>query len=167
MIRTITIKERGPVPRTMRKAHTAASKAAWLRVAENWQARIRPKHFTEAGAREYHYTRRKGELQSGHRFRRSYTGRKLREKGHTDPLVYSGRSRERSRQARLSATARGGAKVSINAPTLNLKHPKSRIVMRAELAAISDRDAEDSAKVFDRSYGRRMKAAGGTTTKTI
>lgn len=166
MINTITIRERGSVPRAMRKAHTAASKAAWFKVGEFWVDRIRPKHFTEAGAREYNYTRRKGELQSGQKFARSYTGRKLKTKGHKLPLVYSGVSRDRTRMARVSSTARG-ARVSMNAPALNFKHPKSRIVMRAELAAISPADVDDCAAVFDRHYQQGLRLFGETQTTHI
>jgi hypothetical protein len=166
MIETIVIRERGATPRKLRKAHNAAAKEAWPDAGEHWFGEIRPKHFTPEGAREYGYHKRKGENQSGARFDRSYTGRKLKKFGHTNPLEYSGESKRRTEQGRVSATSRG-ARVVMNAPALNFKHPKSRIVMRAELAAISRGDAEDVGRVFDRSYDRGLKQFNETTTTRV
>lgn len=168
MIGTVKITERGPTPRHMLKAHNAAAKDAWERTGVYWFGNFLEKHFTEAGAREYNYTRRKGEgLTPGTaRFNRSYTGRKLREKGHTRPLEYSGRSRQQARRARVSSTSKGG-KVTISAPTLNLRHPKSRIVMREELARISRAEGDQLARVFDRRYDVVINGQGGSTTNVV
>lgn len=156
MIGAIKITERGPVPRKLRQAHNAAAKAAWHEVGVVWVRDVRPKHFTEAGAREYRYGRRS----------KAYTERKRRETGRARPLVYTGRSERQTRQARISTTSRGG-RISMRAPALNFKHPKSRIRPREELTRISRRDAELLARVFDRHYERGVRAIHDTTTRRV
>lgn len=63
-----------------------------------WHSQYLPKHFTRAAYKEYGYMPRQGEPgypfldKKGRKigFKKSYTGRKLAAKGHTNPFVWSG-----------------------------------------------------------------------------
>jgi hypothetical protein len=168
VIGTITMVERGATPGLLAKAHNEAAKEGWQETGRYWVANIRDKHFTQAGAREYGYTKRKGEgmVRGSKAYKRSYTGRKEARFGHTRPLEFSGKSRSLTRTARISGTAKG-ATVRMNAPALNFKHPKSQIVMRDELTRISQPEARELSNVLAQHYHRHINRAGGTKTTTI
>ena len=107
-----------------------------------WMANFRAKHFTNAGAAEYGYAPRQGDAGrlGTHGFKRSYQGRKLRAKGHTRPLTWSGDTEKKTRTARVvafSTSKESRVEIRINAPTLNLKRPGSAINMREEMTRIS------------------------------
>lgn len=127
-------------PRGLRdmRAVRAAQKAAWLAIATIWHQNLRPKHFTHAGAREYAYDKRQGEVGSGRPFKGSYTARKLRLFGHTLPLVWSGASRTRSAIRNIKSTSKG-ARVTMNVPTLNFRKGRNAKgkSMREELTTVS------------------------------
>ncbi len=73
-----------------------SQKEAWRDVAWEFHTNYRDKRFTPEHAIAAGYTRRKGELipRDTKAFRQSYTGRKLRMFGHTNPLQFSGDTRE-------------------------------------------------------------------------
>jgi len=126
-----------------------------------WLGMIRPKHFTKAGATEYGYAPRDGERGQGGKygFKKTYTGRKLREKGHTRPLVWSGDSMRKSAQGRVQPTFKR-MKVIMNVPTLNFSPVnRSDMNMRAELTEVSERDFRQMLRVFQRSLDRRVRRA--------
>jgi len=117
-------------------------RAAFYRLGDYWHRKLRQKHFTVAGAREYGYTPRQGEAgtKGARDFWRSYTGRKLRTMGHRRPLVYTGESRDRSKAARIVAKAtrsRTHVAVRMNVPGLNRRYAGSKINMAEELRTIS------------------------------
>lgn len=128
----------GPMPRELRKRMPRIKKAAFRLMAAVWHRTMRPKHFTKAGAREYRYDPRQGERagQGTKRFRRSYTGQKLRRFGHTDPLVLTGESRRATAIRRIKGTSKG-ARVIMRAPKLNFRTPGRKKTMREELTTIS------------------------------
>lgn len=127
-------------------------------VGRYWHEHFLPKHFTEAGAREYGYFARKGErLPPGSKaYRRSYTGRKERRFGHTLPLVHSGLSRSLARLLKLRVSSKGGR---VLLPTgFNRKHPKSRIVMRDEITRISTGERDVLLHVAQTEMDRQLQA---------
>lgn len=67
---------------------------ALTHMALRWKRRFLPKHFTKAGAREYQYKPRRGELDP--RKKGTYSNRKLRLFGHVLPNVYTGELRRLS-----------------------------------------------------------------------
>lgn len=140
----------------MRKDATQAKREAWATTGQYWHKHMRPKHFTKQGAAEYGYLKRKGEGQEGTKFyHRSYTGRKLRKFGHTNPMVYTGESLQMSRMRDVRSTGKG-ARVVMHTPKLNLRHPKSRIRMPLELRIISRGEAKELAEVFDADLDKRL-----------
>lgn len=146
----VNITERGATPRLMARQANSVHRVAAIDLAHFWHDHYVRKHFTQAGATEYGYTPRRG--QSGNLgpegFNRSYTGQKLRIKGHTRPLVWSGASYLFVIASRNNVTAtatRGNAtaRLRMNAPALNFKNPRSRIDMRAELTTVSPREHQE------------------------
>lgn len=133
---------------------------AWIETGNYWHANFRKKHFTHAGATLYGYAPRK----------KSYQTQKLRRKGHTIPLVYSGESRALTRIRDVRATAtntRSKCRVVIHAPGLNRRHPNSEIDMRAEMTAVSGTEGQVLIRLFDNTMGRRLQRFRGTVTKRI
>lgn len=118
-------------------------KEVYLGAARYWHAQIKNKHFTKAGGREYNYTPRSGERGSGAkgRFFSTYTGRKQRKFGHTNPLVWAGRFKAEAQQAIVKGTSKGSAAV-IRGRVLNVRLRNSRINMREEITAVSDGDSK-------------------------
>jgi len=168
----IQITYSGPVPgsQNMRQREwNNVVREAWRQVGLYWVNTYRPKHFTVAGAKEYGYDPRKGERGNlGPKgFKRSYTGRKLAKWGHTRPLVWSGRSEQATRAARIHATAtrnKSGVEIFMNAPTLNLKNPHSQINMRAEMTRISPRETVELVRLHRRTSEALLRAIKTKTT---
>lgn len=106
-----------------------------------WVDNMLPKHFSKAGARDYEYTPRKGEPGSERAFKGSYTARKLRQKKHTLPLVWSGEARTEIMQgARVNATVAGDratVRIALNSRKLNWRHPNSKVRMNDEIKKVS------------------------------
>lgn len=127
-----------------------------------WHDNLRQKHFTKAGAREYKYAPRRGDRGNIGRkgFRHTYQARKLRTKGHTRPLVYSGESEGRTRVRDVRSTSKG-VRVVLNVPTLNLKNPLTKIDMRQEMTVISDREVPLLVEVGERELDRGINAFEG------
>lgn len=160
---TITIRDRGPTPRKLAKAMTAAKRAAWLDVATRFHAEYRDRRFTHEHAREAGYTARKGELQArgSKAFRNSYTGQKLRIHRHTRPLEFSGDTRRAVRFARISSTTAIGRVAYSGAGKFNFRHPKSQIRMGEEFRRITRREAFELGEYFDLMLDRRLKDQEG------
>ena len=141
-------------------------RAEFEEVGHRWGREYRPRHFTDEGARMYGYIKRKGEgmTQGSRAQRRSYTGRKLREKGHTLPLVWEGKSRDASARYRLYPT-KSGVRISMPTPRLNLRHPKSQIRMADELRKVTPREKEELARFMEARLGRRLRSITKKSTK--
>jgi hypothetical protein len=155
------------------KEFHAYRREAWLAVGNYWHDHFRAKHFTKAGAREYGYQQRSGEGLSGKAFWKSYTGRKQKYRGHSDPLVYSGRSRERSQQRTLRAVSRGPRsylQIRINAPALNFRRTvKGKLTpdMVSEMQTISKAEKTELVKVHDDTMHRLLQQRPYQVTVTI
>jgi len=120
-------------------------RSCWYNLGTMWVREFRPKHFTEAGAREYGYAPRVGERgrMSRKAFGKTYTGYKLRKFGHVNPLEYTGESEERTKAANIIAVAtkeRGGVTIKMNAPALNFRRKGSPIDMRREMTELSENE---------------------------
>lgn len=157
------IKYHGVMPGTRRFAAflNRAKRAAWIDAGLFWHKHLRPKHFTKAGATEYGYAPRRGErgnLLAGESFRSSYTGQKLRKFGHTRPLEYTGHSRALTRLRDVRPMTKGrGVRVVLRAPGLNRSVKGASVNMRAEMTVISEREANQIIRLWNRSLERRLK----------
>jgi hypothetical protein len=125
---------------------------------EYWHEFFEPLHFQEDASRRYGYAPRAGSGEppfirvgkpgsmGAQRLRPNphYLWRKLREKGHTRPLVWSGASERAARQIRITATARQGVGVMYALPKYfyayrkDLKQPDKA----AELTTVLDAEAQ-------------------------
>lgn len=157
----VNVRYKGAHPLTKRIWNSLIKET--LRVAgEYWQRKFLPKHFTEAGAKEYRYALRSGQTQprGSKGFKRSYFGRKLLSPtrgggpGQALPLVNSGVSQRLARVRDIRATSK---RVRVILPGgFNRRHPASRVDMRKEITRVSRREQKDLAGVADRDIQMRL-----------
>jgi len=168
MIGEIKITERGATPGILKRELNKLMKKAFEAAGIHWHQEIRPKHFTSAGAGEYGYAARKGERGNvgTHGFARTYTGRKLKAYGHTQPLVLTGESQGMTRMRDVRATSKK-VRIVLRAPKLNFRNPDSQANPRAELTAVSQRDAAAMVRCYERALDAGIKQVRSTKSKTI
>lgn len=165
MINSILVIEVGPTPGIWKREHNRLMRESFEQAGAFYHVQFMHKHFTRAGAKEYGYKPRAGE-QAGigsRRFFRSYSGRKLREKGHQRPLVWSGASETLARIRDVRANSRRGRIVQ-HARGLNRKNPNSEIDMAREVRTVSRSEALQTVERFGRHY--REQAAKLPKRKT-
>ena len=146
MIGKSHIRERGTVPRKMRKQHNAASKSSWLSTATLFHAEYRDRRFTESHAAKAGFYKRK----------RKYEQKKRRMFGHNRPNEFSGDTRAAVRTATVSATSKGGRIRYPGARKLNFKNPKSRIRPSVEFRHIIPEEEHELAYHYDQRYDAGM-----------
>lgn len=161
-----TVKTRGPTPGVLAKQMRGLLKDGFETIGSEWHRRMRPKHFSRAGAREYRYTPRVGEPGSGRRKAGSYTQEKENAFGHSRPLEFSGLSKRLVSVKDVRANSKGG-RVFMNAPAFNFKNRFSKINMRAEMTTVSIGERDELVGIYDLSLDRGINAITTTTTKTI
>ena len=162
-----TIKYSGATPKVIRKEMTAILTTSYGDTGKKWHEEYRGKHFTREGAEEYGYAKRKGEnLPRGTAaFARSYVGKKLKSRGHTLPLVYSGQSELLSRI--LDVRANGtGSRVIIHARALRFKNPKSRVNMAKDMTAMSPMEHAALVQHFTATMDTEFSKRKEQTTKS-
>lgn len=130
-----------------------ALRRVFTAVGREWHQEYYERHFTHAGAEEYGYYKRKGELLSpvSKAFKRSYTGRKLRQFGHTLPLRFTSATYQLGKVAVIKSTSKGGRVILPRG--LNRKHAKTRIVMRDEITKVLPQEADHLRQIADRRLG--------------
>ena len=150
----------GAVPGSVnlkQRNYNKIKKEAFELVGRRWHKRMVPKHFTPAGAREYHYRRRSSK----------YEEAKKRRFGHKDPLKFTGEAEEKTKTARIVATSKSVHIRLTNARKLNWRNPESSIRMADEVARVSQSEEKELWDYFDAMVMRRLKRIRGTKTKTI
>lgn len=164
------VRQIGAMPRVLRRRLPEIQRQNWEETGIDWHHEFLPKHFTAAGATEYGYTPRQGERGSqdlaSRGFRRSYTGRKLKYKGHTRPLVYSGEAERLSRIRDVRATSKG-VRVVLRANKLNWRNPRSQVRMNEEIRMISAGEAVTLTRRYDERLGQRLNALNEVETTEI
>lgn len=162
-LRTITVVEKGAVPRRLRPAHTRASRVAYYVIGLEFHEKMMPKRFTVAHGLEAGYRKRKGE-ESGtdtKAFFKSYTGRKVKMKGHRKPLVWSGETEKRSRSVNLIVTGQL-ARLKYNLPVLNFNPWTNE-----EIRKILPREIAELSKLWRKAYDEAFAIESTQTTTTI
>lgn len=136
-----------------------ATRAGLEQMGREWHDRYLLLHFEESAYRRYNYRARVGQRanRDSQAFRNSYTGRKLRAKKHTKPLVYSGRSMMESQFLRLRST-RNYAKVVLSRG-FNRRHPDSQINMRDEVTRVLPSEAALLRRVAAETIKKHLKAS--------
>lgn len=144
--------------------------AALVDTGERWRDKYLEMHFTNEASSRYGYLPRAGERGSGKNFRGSYTWRKLREKNHSLPLVFSGRSRDDSLKTKkiraLGSMKTARVRVTVS-PRFNLRHPKSRIRMGEEVTRVLQSEEKDLSAFLVKRLDIRLTAAGKKATRRI
>lgn len=166
---TITVRDRGNVPRNMKKAFNAAAKAAWFQTAKHFHSEMRDARFTPSHATEAGYTARKGQNlpQGSKAWKRSYYGRKFSSQKHgggigkADPLVFTGNTRRAVRTASITSTSKGGKAAYSGARVFNFRHPKSKVNMADEFRRITPRESIKLAFQFDKYLDESLKKEDG------
>jgi len=141
----------------------------WRELGIYWHRKMRPKHFTNPGAREYGYTPRQGERGRPHpkgKFYRTYTGRKLRQRGHTRPLVLTGESRALTRMRIVRADSKG-VRIPIKANKLNYRYRGSPIHMRDEMTRISMRERQQLIRRGERYLAAAVMRSKARVSKRV
>ena len=165
----VKYKEKGAVPRKMRKVYTASSKVAWYDTGIRFHGEFRDKRFSVAHARKAGYKPRRGEEPglTQQEFFRSYTGRKLKKFGHRRPLEFSGETRRNVRSASISSTSKGSRVRYPGARKLNFRNPHSDIRMAEEFRKLLPDEITDLAQHYDRKLDHEMNADNTTETRSI
>ena len=168
MMGAALIKYTGPVPGVMSKAdwNREILKPSYNTLGEVfWKDHLKVR-FTREGAKLLNYAPRRGEEPGTTRkeFFKSYTGRKLRSKGHTDPLRWSDDSYKLSRIRDVRATSKG-VRVIIHSRGLNRRNPNSKIRMNEEVRRIAPLEYDPLMDVLDDAVERNL--AEYNVSKTV
>jgi hypothetical protein len=140
----------------------AMRRKSLVAAGELWKRDFLPLHFTPQGAAKYGYTPRSGE-QGGvgqKKFWQSYIGKKLKAKGHKRPLVWSGRSEERSKNTSFKPIAQASRvvlRITIPAPALNFRNPYTSVNMREEITTITPDEVQAMARAYADTLARLIR----------
>lgn len=134
-------------------------KESWHDTGSHFHRKFLALRFTKEGGRKLKYAKRKGEgiPRSDPRYARSYTGRKERQMGHTNPMVFTGESKQLARIRDVRSTSKG-ARVVLQARKLNFRNPKSKIRMNVEIRRITKDEADLLAQFFDDKLDQKLAA---------
>jgi hypothetical protein len=141
MIHTVSlgvkVTETGCTPKLMKKEFNEVMRNAWRITGTFYHSTFIAKHFTHRGATEYGYKPRV----------KGYEMKKLKAKGHTYPLVWSGESKQQALVKDIKENPKG-VRITINAPHLEIRHRKSPINMVREMTTVSQAEIAELQQVF-------------------
>lgn len=136
-------------------------KQGWADATRYFHDHLRDLRFSEMHAREAGYAPRKGQ-QAGvgtKAFFRSYTGRKWKKFGHTNPLEFSGATRRAvAGYVSISSTSKGGRAAYPGARVFNFRNPFSNPAMNLnlEFRRITYKETLILAEVVDNSMEKHV-----------
>jgi hypothetical protein len=140
-------------------------------MGNEWLERYLGIHFTHRATRLYGYGPRKGEPGSGKAFKGSYTARKLKEFGHTKPLVKTGEGMRLAENSPVKATASGrgqNASVRVHLPQkFNLRNPNSKTRPADEIRATTRQENNALAEFLVRGIDHDLNTFGGRSSVRI
>ena len=142
-----------------RKKMNDILRGAWFLVGVHWHKKMRPKHFTEAGAREYRYQRRS----------KAYLKRKLNPKtgpGHTRPLEFSRQSRKLTKIRDVRPTAKG-VRIVMGANKFNFRASINAPNMRDEMTTVSASEQREIERLLGRLIERGIAQDRTRTTVRV
>jgi hypothetical protein len=165
MISGIVMTEFGPTPGLVARERDRLIRETLETVAKNHH-RFTDRHFRIEAKRLYNYLPRKGEGLSGKAFYRSYMGRKLREKGHQLPLVWSGQQRTLARIGEVRS--RGNKTVLVRGCRgLNRRNPHSLIRMNEEVRRVADSERQEAEALAQKTFAKKLRSVQTTKTTRI
>lgn len=157
MIGLITIKNYSITSEQVgKRVLNAVLKEAWFDAGRYFHEHFRDLRFTREHALKAGYTKRKGEGLPDKQFKRSYTGRKFRQFGHTRPLEFTGDTRRAVKMANISSTSSGAKVAYAGARVFNYHNPLSDPAMNLaeEFRKILPEEAEQLAMILDQGMYR-------------
>lgn len=166
MIGFILIKETGPTPKITKTQHNEIMSYVLGQVAANHHMKYMWMHFRRDTARRYNYKPRNGEGLSGAAFYKSYTGQKLKKKGHMNPLVFSGVSETLAKIRDVRAT-RSAAVLVQHARGLNRRNPKSDINMAEEIRTVAPSEMKEAYRLSGSLLRKRYREITATQTTRV
>jgi len=166
MISKIVVEYTGPIAMGKREIGKH-KKRAFYHIGKYWHEHFLPKHFTHAGAREYHYEKRKGQGETGKKFKQSYTGKKHRVLGHTLPLVYSGETRQRATQTQIIKANSKRVRVILRANKLNFIPTGGSINMLQEIRSVSDAENKVLQDEFNKHFQMTIERTNAKKKKVM
>lgn len=142
---TQEVQEKGVTPRKYRKHLKEINLAAAKELGEHFHQVNMPRRFTKSGAIMLNYAARKG----------NYLKRKRKEKGHEDPIVFSGFTKRMVlsvRDVRASGTSKKWvSRVVLRARHVNrFKNPK--INLADEMTRVGPREYGPLQRVFEKAH---------------
>jgi hypothetical protein len=148
----LELKKKGLRGTELRQAFKRVMSAGFQEMGDHFHATNLPRRFTYAGGKMLDYAPRKPK----------YTNRKKRQKGHVDPLVWSGTSKKLAtgiRDVRVKSTDKEtSVKVFFGrARALNFKNKYSSIDMRDEVTRIADREHGPLTRVLQKSIDQNLQ----------
>lgn len=165
MISGVMITEFGPTPGLLDKHRDRLIRETLEAVARNHH-KFTDRHFRIEAKRLYNYTPRKGEGLSGKAFYRSYMGRKLKQKGHQLPLVWSGEQRTLARIGEVRS--RGNKTVLVRGCRgLNRRNPNSLIRMNEEVRRMADSERREAATLAQKTFAAKLRSIHAKKTTRI
>ncbi len=159
----------------IKKSHlNKITRTSLVSVGARWHGRYLERHFTPRGARIYGYGARSGEPGSGRQEKNSYTAWKKKKKGHSDPLVKSGRGKKEALankkfKARISSKL-GKAVLTIQLPKIfnfNLRRAgKSKTNANEEIRKTTMSELRDLDSHFVKTFVKEFDKAGRRVSAT-
>lgn len=145
-----------------KRGFQAAGREAISATAMYWFTNYLPLHFQNIAYRRYRYARRSNKYNESKAKKRKFADENAI--GEVKPLVFTGRSRERSLAApKIKAKAPNyqayRADVIIDAPAFNFGIGK-RIDMRDEVTRFTPQEEKTMERVFAVEWNKKLKAAG-------
>ncbi|QDV87177.1 hypothetical protein [Planctomycetes bacterium TBK1r] len=144
-----------------------AATNAYRKMGDTFHERLKDRRFTEKHAKEAGYLPRAGESfdRASKEFKQSYLGRKLKLKGHTRPLEFSGKTRQSTETHRVDAvsgilTDGDGGEVQVKYPQargLNRKSKFTDINMRDEFLRTTKAERKTLADVFEKALQDELR----------
>jgi hypothetical protein len=156
----IKINEYGCVPSDLalnQREWNRLKTLAWTLVGEHWHEKMRPKHFTRQGAQEYNYQPRT----------EKYAIRKAVKYGQSEPLVYTGETRDLSQEKNIHATNKGVRVTFPSLRKLNQYKPTSGIDLTEEFQTVSQEEIEELTELWVHQMENFLRGFRGGGVRTI
>jgi len=144
-------------PRAVARELRAVVKEELQGVIAYWHRKMLKRHFKVGAVQRYRYRRRT----------EKYQRRKLRLKGHQEPLVWSGETRRMTiRQIRVSGTSKS-ARGTMSAPRYFWMTGAGQPNKPAELTAVTRDEVLELAQVLDQRVTKRLNNLKTRETRRI
>ncbi|QDV81429.1 hypothetical protein [Planctomycetes bacterium TBK1r] len=152
----------------MRERVGLAVTASYRETGDHFHEKMKDRRFTQEHARLAGFLPRAGELESrtSDVFKKSYTARKLRMFGHTDPLVYTGKTKRSTETVKTDVISSiltdgdGIGEVKVTYPQakgFRRRSAYTQIDMRSEFSRVTPHEHKELGGVFAASIKKHIR----------